>query len=388
MTAPAHTFSPIGRQLITAASAVIILGGMRAAAEVIGPVIIALLLTVAWSPAASALRRRGWPSTLAALTGIVVGVVVIALAVLLVWSSLSELQDKLPGYQPRVEELRRSIEGFLAGLPFDTSLVLRSDALQPEAVVGHALRLIQGLGSTAGALGMLVLIMSFMMIEAARYPAKLRAAAATTVAPDPDDVMFTTELQAPRRGTGAIARLDRFGGSLRDYVVINTVFGLAAGALNTLLLFALGVDFAVLWGVASFALSFLPNIGFLLALVPPAALALVQFGFGRAIAVAAGFIVINFAVDNVVKPRFVGQSLDLSPAVVLLSLVFWGWMMGLTGALLAVPLTMASKFVAESYAGTRWIAVLLSDADPGRERQERKAAGTAKAPAAPPDVPS
>ena len=253
------------------------------------------------------------------------------------------------------------IDGFLSSL---------GKALQPGAVVGHALRLIQGLGSTAGSLGMLVLLMSFMMIEAARYPAKLRAAAATTEAPDPDDVLFTAELKAPRRGTGAIARLDRFGSALRDYVVINTVFGLVAGALNTVLLLALGVDFAILWGVASFALSYLPNIGFLLALVPPALLALIQFGPGRALAVVGAFIAINFVVDTVVKPRFVGESLDLSPAVVLLSLVFWGWMLGVTGALLAVPLTMSVKFLLEGNAGTRWAAVLMSDADPGRAERE------------------
>jgi predicted PurR-regulated permease PerM len=189
-----------------------------------------------------------------------------------------------------------------------------------------------------------VLIMAFMMIEATRYPAKLRLAAASAKATE---------------------RLDRFGKGLRDYVVINTVFGLVAGGLNTVLLLALGVDFAILWGVASFALSFLPNIGFLMALVPPALLALIQFGFGRAAAVVAGFVAINFIVDNVIKPRFVGESLDLSPVVVLLSLIFWGWMLGVSGALLAVPLTMSARFLFESFDGTRGLGRLMSDADPG-----------------------
>lgn len=344
--------SPLGRILLTAASAIIILAGLRAASPVIGPVIIALLLTVAWSPASAALRRRGWPSTVAALMGIVLGIAIIGLFVLLVWASLSQLQEKLPGYQPRVEELRQTIERLLGRLPFDTSLVLRAEALQPGALVGYAVTMIRGLTSTAGALSVLVLIMAFMMIEAMRYPAKLRLAAGSQKATD---------------------RLDTFGKSLRDYVVINTIFGLVAGVLNTVLLLALGVDFAILWGVASFALSFLPNIGFLVALVPPALLALIQFGFGRAIAVVAGFIAINFIVDNVVKPRFVGQSLDLSPVVVLLSLIFWGWLLGIPGALLAVPLTMGVKFLAESFDGTRWLAVLMSDADPGAAERTKRA---------------
>jgi AI-2 transport protein TqsA len=355
--APAGALTPLGRLLVTIAAGVVVLAGVRAASEVIGPVIIALLLTVAWSPASAALRRRGWNSTVAALMGIVVGIVIIGLFVLLVWASLSQLQDKLPEYQPRVEELRQAIARLLVRLPFDTSLVLRAEALQPGAIVGYAVTMIRGITSTAGALSVLVLIMAFMMIEAMRYPAKLRLAA---------------------QGTKATERLDRFGKSLRDYVVINTVFGLVAGVLNTVLLLALGVDFAILWGVASFALSFLPNIGFLVALVPPALLALIQFGFGRAIGVMVGFVAINFVVDNVIKPRFVGQSLDLSPVVVLLSLIFWGWMLGLSGALLAVPLTMAMKFLVESYDETRWMAVIMSDADPDGEARRKRAKGRKK----------
>ena len=129
---------------------------------------------------------------------------------------------------------------------------------------------------------------------------------------------------------------------MRRYVVINSVFGLIVGALDIVLLLSLGVDFAILWGVVAFVLTFLPNVGFLIALSPPAALALIQFGFARAALVVAGFALINFVVDNVIKPRVVGESLDLSPAVIVLSLIFWTWMLGLSGALLAVPLSLAA----------------------------------------------
>ena len=340
--------TPLARMLLSVASGIVILAGIRAASPVIGPVIIALLLTIAWSPGSSWLRKRGWPPTVAALTGIVLGIVLIALFVLLVWASLSQLQDKLPEYQPRVEELRQSSAVLLARLPFDTSVLMRAEALQPGALVGYAMRFIRGITSTAGALGVLVLIMAFMMIEAARYPAKLRRADA------PGE--FTT-------------RLVGFGQSLRDYAVINTVFGLAAGVINTLFLLALGVDFAVLWGVASFALSFLPNVGFVIALVPPALLALIEFGVARSLIVVAGFIVINFVMDNVIKPRFVGESLDLSPAIVVLSLIFWSWMLGVSGALLAVPLSMGVKFFFESFEETAWAAHLMSDSGNVQEKK-------------------
>lgn len=336
--------SPLGRLLITGAAAVAILAGMRVAAPIIGPVLIALVITIAWSPASDWLRRRGWHPTYAALTGILLGIIVIALLVALVWSSLIQLQEKLPGYQPRIEAIQQLVRDKLSDLPIDTSPLFTSEVLRPSSIVSYALRLIRQLTQTAGNLVVLVLLMAFMMLEATRYPEKLNKAFASS--------------------PSAVERFSRFGESIRSYVGINAVFGLVAAVINTILLLALGVDFAVLWGVLSFLLSFIPNIGFLLALTPPALLALVEHGFGRATAVVVGYIVVNFITDNVVKPRFVGSTLDLSPVVVVMSLLFWGWLIGPMGALVAVPLSLAVKFLFESFDESRWIAMLMSDAGP------------------------
>ncbi|MHB0963792.1 MAG: AI-2E family transporter [Gemmatimonadaceae bacterium] len=339
--------SPLTRLLLTMASVVVVLAGMRAAAPVIGPVAIALLITIAWSPASQWLQRRGWPPLVASLTGTVVGIVVIALLLLMIWSSLLQLQENLPAYEPRVAALRESVNGFLSRLPFETSNLLDSEALQPQAIVGYALKFIGGITSTAGNLAVLFLIMAFLMIEGVRYPQKLR--------------------DAFKASATSTQRLDKFVQSMRSYVVINTIFGLIAGVANTVLLLALGVDLAIFWGVLSFLLSFLPNIGFVLALAPPALLALLQFGVARALMVVAGFTLLNFLIDNVIKPRHVGGSLDLSPAVVVVSLVFWGWLLGPVGALLAVPLTISARLLVESHEESRWVGHLLSDAGPRTE---------------------
>ncbi len=327
------------------ASAVAVLAGMRAASPVIGPVLIALLITIAWSPASDWLRKRGLPSTLAALTGILLGIAIIALLALLVWSSLAQLQNNLPQYTERINDVRASLNSLLEDLPFDSSHLLSAESLQPGALVSRALGVIGGITTTAGNLALLILIMAFMMIEAVRYPQKLRDAIATT---DTSGEQLTA-----------------FAESMRSYVVINTIFGLAAAVINTVFLMIVGVDFALLWGVLSFFLSFLPNVGFVLALVPPALLALLQFGVGKAVIVVVGFSVINTIVDTLIKPRFFGESLDISPAVVVISLVFWGWLLGPVGALLAVPLTLAARYLLASFDDVRWIAHLISDADAG-----------------------
>ena len=342
--APVRGFSSISRFFLTIAGAIATLAGMRVAAPILGPILIALVITVAWSPGSEYLRKRGWHPSVAALAGIAFGVMAIALFVVLVWSSLVQLQENLPGYQPRIAALQQLFRDKLADLPFDTSRVFSGEVFSAGAIVGYALRIAQQFTKTAGNIFLLVLLMAFMMLEAVRYPQKLNEALSSS----PD----------------AIQRFTEFGDSIRSYVVLNAIFGLIAAVLDTILLLSLGVDFAILWGVLSFLLSFIPNIGFVIALTPPTLLALVQFGFGRAIAVLAGYIVINFLVDNVIKPRFVGSRLDLSPLVVVLSLLFWGWLLGPMGALVAVPLSIGARFLFESFEESRWLAHIMSDAGP------------------------
>jgi AI-2 transport protein TqsA len=335
--------TPLARILISLAASVAILAGMRAAAPILGPIFIALVITIAWSPASERLRRSGWKPSIAALTGIVLGILVIALFVGLVWASLIQLQDKLPGYAPRIAAIQDLVRDKLADLPFETRGVFSSEIVQPAAIVGYGLTTIRRISETAGTIVLLMLLMAFMMLEAMRFPAKLR-----------------TALRARREGEGV--RFTQFGESIRSYVVINAVFGAIAAVINTILLLALGVDFAILWGVLSFLLSFLPNIGFIIAMVPPAAMALVEYGFTRSLIVVVAYVIINFIVDNGIKPRFVGAQVDLSPLVVVLSLVFWGWLLGPMGALVAVPLTIGLKFFLMSFEESLWIAHLMSDA--------------------------
>lgn len=336
-------FSPLTRLLVAAATVVAVLAGMRAASTIIGPMMIALLITIAWTPGSLWLQRRGWKPTVAALTGIVIGVTVLVLFGILVWISLIQLQDKLPTYQDRIADLQVQLRAQIAKLPFDTAPIFGSAEARPSALVGYAVTGIRKLSATAGKLVVLMVLMAFMMLEGVRYPDKLHSAFASF--PEAHD------------------RFSRFVTVLRSYLTVNAIFGLIAAVINTVMLLTLGVDFAILWGVLSFLLSFVPNVGFVVALVPPVALALIEFGFSRALIVLAGYVVVNFLVDNVIKPRFVADSVDLAPIVVVLSLLFWGWLLGPMGALVAVPLSIAAKFLFESFEESRWLAQLMSDRD-------------------------
>lgn len=138
-----------------------------------------------------------------------------------------------------------------------------------------------------------------------------------------------------------------------------TIINIAAGILIGLWMYILGVDFPILWGFLAFLLHYIPNIGAIVAAIPPALLALIQIGPGSALLVIAGNLLIGFIIGNVIEPRLMGRKFGLSTLIVFLLLIFWGSLLGLIGAILSIPLTMTLKFFFESYDSTRWIAILL-----------------------------
>ena len=154
---------------------------------------------------------------------------------------------------------------------------------------------------------------------------------------------------------------------LRRYMFLKTVMSLLTGALVALWLLLVGVDFPILLGVLAFALNYIPVIGSMVAALPGILLAFIEFGLGTGVLTAVAYVVINVGVSNGIEPRYFGNGLGLSPLVVIVSVLFWGWVLGPMGMLLSVPLTMSLKIALESDEGTRWLAVLMG----GRPTRER-----------------
>jgi predicted PurR-regulated permease PerM len=140
---------------------------------------------------------------------------------------------------------------------------------------------------------------------------------------------------------------------------LRALINIITGAGVTILLLVLGVDFAVLWGVLTFFLSFVPYIGPVLAAVPAVVLALAEFGLSRTALVIAGMIVIDTLVENVLSPMMMGHGLSLSPTVVFLAFTFWIWLLGAPGAFLAIPITIFVAVMLGTYPETRWLANLM-----------------------------
>ena len=211
--------------------------------------------------------------------------------------------------------------------------------------------LMRWLGTIAGTLGdflttmfIVVIVAIFILLEGSALPGKVRG--------------------LPVLSQDTWNRLEQIAADVRRYMFLKTVMSLLTGALVALWLLVLEVDFPILLGVLAFALNYIPAIGSIVAALPGILLAFVEFGLGTAVLVAGGYVVINVGVSNGIEPRYLGDGLGLSPLVVILSVLLWGWVLGPMGMLLSVPLTMSVKIALESDEGTRWLALLMS----GRRR--------------------
>jgi AI-2 transport protein TqsA len=314
--------------LLGGAAVVVLTAGIRASAGVLNPVLMAGFLALLLQPITR--RLRGVAG------GAAVGLVVFALVVAglalvgFVGVSLREVALEIPGYATRLEQISSSVTATLAKHGIDAAAYVQQALRGPQ--LG---RMVLNLtGAVAGAFGNMVLtlfIFAFML-----------------------GGMWEMERRASKRArdhSPLAARFLAFSDTLRGYMAVRAVLGLAAAVLDYLVLVVLGVEHALLWGVLSFLLSFVPNIGFTLSMIPPMLLALLEHGWVSAVIVFVAYQVINTVIDNVIGPRFVGKQMNISALVSFLSVLFWTWLLGPTGAILAVPLTVLVRELVEAAEG-------------------------------------
>ena len=305
------------RFLVASAAVVIIAAGIREAAEVLNSIFLAMLLTVTVVPAFEALRRRGVGAGLAVVLTSLLLVVVLLVLLATLGLSGTRLLQVLPHYQDRAQSLQKAIEQLLVSRGIEPQRVFSLDLVDPNRLLGLAAGILSGLGQALSQALLLILIVAFFLAE--------RGARRQILNP---------------QGTAARVATD-----VRQYLVITALTGFGFAVLVCVLMFAVGTDLAVVWAVLAFIMNFVPNVGIILSVVPPALLTLLEHGWERALVIVAGFLVLNFVVDNVIKPRFMQSGLDLPPIVGLLSLVVWAYLLGPVGTLLAVPLTIALRRV-------------------------------------------
>jgi len=340
------------RVLLIAASLVVVIAGLRAAAAILLPLLFAIFFTILSQPLMSWLRRHRVPTWIAVLLTVIANLMVVAAALLMVGGSINAFSDSLPIYREQLDNRLQDTIDWLSERGIDSSQLNWIDSLDSEiaearppapfelgAVLGIVGTTLRGIAGVVAAALLILLMMIFILFETAGLPLKLQRA-------------FGWEAEHLERLSKATLEIQR-------YLGIKTVISLATGVLAGLWVWGLGVDFPLLWGLLAFLLNYIPSLGSIFAAVPAVAITLIAGDVPRALLVALGYLVINMVLGNFLEPHLMGRRFGLSPLVVFLSLVFWGWVWGPLGMLLSVPLTMILKIMLENTKDFRWLARLL-----------------------------
>jgi len=319
---------------------VVIVFGMRAASDIITPIVIAFIISVLFIPLQRWLLDRNIPNWLTMLIVLLIILLVVSGLISISVVSITQFVNRIPQYSASLQGMVDDIVVLVESLPFEVTNFLTLESFDVSQILNVGGNLLGGVLDTVSNWGVVVLLVAFMLADFAKLPEKL-------------EIIYKN--RAEDNGIGDLML------SIRRYLTITTTTGVLVGVINAILLAAAGVDFAVLWGIFSFLMNYIPSLGIIISFVPPAVLALLEFGWQRALIVGGGFILINFVIENILKPRVMGEGLNISPLFIMLSLVLWTFVLGPIGTILAVPLTLiATKLLLESSEEMQWLSVLMT----------------------------
>jgi len=353
------SFSPLSRAVIVTAAVAVAVIFLHAAASVVAPILLAAFIAIILSSPLRWLRRKRVPKWLA--MGVIIFVLLDAgsLLALVFTGQLEGFRHGLPGYQERLILLSDQFGGWLENIGVDKGREAVKDIFDPALPITLVRLALAKVSGTVGSGLVVLLVVVFMLIEAGGLPAKLRMA-----------FHLTGEAED---------RLGRLSSAIRRYTTIKTLSSLATAVCVLVWLWILGIDFAVLWAVLAFLLNFIPFAGAILMMIPAVVMALIQTDLLTTLLVALGYVVVNTVIGTVLETRMMGRGLGISALAVLLSLLFWGWVLGTVGVFLAVPLTMSLIIALDSSPQTRPIAILLGPevTEKPKPEEETNAAGVA-----------
>lgn len=340
--------------LVYSTAAVILTIGMREIGGILIPIFFSIFAFLIFSPLIHWLQKRGVPGPVSIGLVILLFVIIAIGAVFLVTASMLQLSTQIPAYQTQYSTILESVHQYLPSSgQFSLEQLLRDIG---AFLLGLTAGIFTGVLNAGTTTSLIIITTAFLLLDATNAPKKVQKGAED----QPILLMRVTE----------------FASSLVQYILIRTEINLIAGIGTTILLLIGGIDFAILWGILTFLLGYIPFLGFFLAAFPPVALAFFKYGAFGALAILAGIWLINQLVENILFPSLAGKGLKLSASIVLLSLFYWTFVLGTAGSLIAVPLTMVVKMVLESSDETRWLAKLMESKGKEEKKEENLSSET------------
>jgi AI-2 transport protein TqsA len=324
---------------IMIAAFIIIIAGVIFAKSIINPFLLALFISIICMQPISWLEKKKTPKWLARFIVILGLVLLFSGFAFLIGGTLSSFSSNVSKYESTLTTISNSFVHFLNEKGFRIPKDQVSTLIQPARILEFTASAVNEVLNMMGNTFLIFLIILFILMEFGSFPVKVKA---ILIGSDESVSYFSTITQ-----------------KLRRYLGIKTLLCLLVGILIYAALLIIGVEYALLWALIAGLMSYIPNIGSIIAAIPAVLFALVQLGLSGALWTLGSFLLVNNVLGNFVEPRIMGNGLGLSTLVVFLSLLFWGFILGTVGMFLSVPITMTIKIILEHNEKTRWLAILL-----------------------------
>jgi AI-2 transport protein TqsA len=335
--APAPPLRPVARGLpqllrllIAGACLVVIVAGIKAVAPILTTFLLALFLALILSPLMLFLVRRGAPAGLAVALTLLIVFVGGAAVLTLVGVSVTQLSHRLPAYGQQLAVLRDQLFGLLQRVGVDTSTLTSLDLLDPAVLIGPAASLVGTLVADLGHGFFVLLITALLLIEVG--------------------VLFRELDRADHSQRTLLVRFGEMSADVQKYIGITALSCLIGSVLYAILLEVMGIPFVITWVVLYFLLGFIPVVGGVISIIPVFLVTLLEHGIQRAAVLVVIFVVLNFLLGDVLKPKFMQKGFEISIVAIFFSLVFWNWLLGPVGVLLAVPLTITLRKLLQEFS--------------------------------------
>ena len=321
------------------AASVVILAGIMYSSVIVTQFLMAVFIAIVSAKPVGFLRKLGMSNGIAVIV-VLLFIVLFSLSLGgLLGTSVANFTSNLDVYNSKVIGTVKSILGYFNSKGIRVSSGMLLNTIDPGLVMNFTARILNSMGVIMGNWVMILLIVGFILAEADSFPLKLSAI-----------------LNRPQH---SIHQISEVVDQINHYLGIKTITSLMTGVIIAVSLWILGVDFPIVWGLIAFLFNYIPNIGSIIAAVPAMFMALVSLGLFGLLWTAVIFLVVNMVIGNILEPKIMGSGLGISTLVVLLSLIFWGWILGTAGMFLSIPLTLVAKIAFESNPSTRWIAIIL-----------------------------
>ncbi len=327
--------------LIKWAAVFILVGGIKIASVLVTPLLLAVFFSIISSQPVRYLRKKGISKGLAISIVLIVFSGIISFFGGILGNSIARFTTNIPELDHSLDQAVTNYISILNSYGFQIAddQLLRS--LDPGKILNFTAATLNGMGNIMGQLFLIALFAFFMLLEMDSFPLKFNAILGKS---NPHE---------------ASEKSERIIINIRKYLGIKTLTSLSTGLLIFIALKIIGVDYAFIWGLIAFLLNYIPNIGSLLAAIPTLLFTAIQLGWKEVLWVGLAYLIVNVVIGSLIEPKVMGKGMGLSTLVVLISLVFWGWVLGPIGMFLSVPLTMTMKIFLENYEDTKWLAVML-----------------------------